>query len=247
MQQCILRRLLRALVTLVGVSWLIFGIMWLIPGDVAIAILGEGANAERIAMLRAQLGLNDPWYVQDGRWAKDMVREHGGTSLCIANKPVKDLLGEQDPVTVNLAVDTMTIAIIVGVTLGTSSGLWSDTWLDDLCRLFSVTGLSVPVCWLGMLLLLTLVRVFAWTSVLVWMHPLHDVWGNRRQMVWPAVTLGSFQVAFIARMTRSSLLGSHPHRDDWEWTVGCPAGWGGGHGARVERARVGHLAGQWRD
>ena len=95
-----LRRLLRALVTLVGVSWLMFGILWRIPGDVAIAILGEGANAERIALLRAQLGLNDPWYVQDGRWAKDMVREHGGTSLCLANKPVKDLLVEQDLVTV---------------------------------------------------------------------------------------------------------------------------------------------------
>jgi peptide/nickel transport system permease protein len=165
-----LRRLLRALVTLVGVSWLMFGILWRIPGDVAIAILGEGANAERIAVWRAQLGLKDPWYVQDGRWAKDMVREHVGTSLCIANKSVKDLLVEQDSVTVHLAVDTMTIAIIVGVTLGTSSGLWSDTWLDDLCRLFSVTGLSVPVCWVGMLLL-TLVRVFAWTPALVWMPP----------------------------------------------------------------------------
>ena len=126
-----------------------------------------------------------------------MVRGHLGTSLCIANKPVKDLLVEQEPVTVNLAVDTMTIAVIVGVTLGTISGIWSDTWLDYLCRIFSVTGLSVPVCWLGMLLL-TLVRVFAWTPVLVWMNPLHDVWGNRRQMFWPAVTLGSFQVAFIA-------------------------------------------------
>src|SRR6266852_9836121 len=92
MQQCILRRLPLALVTLVGVSWLIFGIMWLIPGDVAIAILCEGANAERIAVLREQLGLNDPWYVQYGRWAKDMVRGHLGTSLFLANKPVKDLI-----------------------------------------------------------------------------------------------------------------------------------------------------------
>ncbi len=91
MQPCIRRRLLLALVTLVGVSWLMFGILWLIPGDVAIAILGEGATAERIAVLREQMGLNDPWYGQYGRWATDMARGHWGTSRFIANKSVKDL------------------------------------------------------------------------------------------------------------------------------------------------------------
>ena len=70
MKQFILRRLLLAVVTLIGVSWLIFAIMWMIPGDVAIAILGDGANPERVAALREQMGLNDPWYVQYGRWAK---------------------------------------------------------------------------------------------------------------------------------------------------------------------------------
>ena len=206
MKQFILRRLLLAVVTLIGVSWLIFAIMWMIPGDVAISILGDGANPERVAALRAQMGLNDPWYVQYGRWAKDIVRGDLGTSLFIANKPVKDLIAEHLPITVNLAVYTMTVAVIVGVTLGTISGIWHDTMLDYICRVFSVTGLSVPVFWLGIMLLLTLVRVFAWTPELVWISPLQDFWGNLRQMVCPAVTLGYFQVAFIARMTRSSLL-----------------------------------------
>jgi peptide/nickel transport system permease protein len=206
MQQFILRRLLLAVVTLIGVSWLIFAIMWMIPGDVAIAILGDGANPERVAALREQMGLNDPWYVQYGRWAKDMVRGDLGTSLFLANKPVKDLIAEHLPITVNLAVYTMTVAVIVGVTLGTISGIWHDTVLDYVCRVFSVTGLSVPVFWLGIMLLLTLVRVFAWTPELVWISPLQDFWGNLRQMICPAVTLGYFQVAFIARMTRSSLL-----------------------------------------
>jgi peptide/nickel transport system permease protein len=206
MKQFILRRLLLAVVTLFGVSWLIFGIMWMIPGDVAIAILGDGANLERIAALREQMGLNDPWYVQYGRWAKDIVTGDLGTSLFIANKPVKDLIAEHLPITVNLAVYTMTVAVIVGVTLGTISGIWHDTMLDYVCRVFSVTGLSVPVFWLGIMLLLTLVRVFAWTPELVWISPFQDFWGNLRQMLCPAVTLGYFQVAFIARMTRSSLL-----------------------------------------
>ena len=206
MQQFILRRLLLAAVTLIGVSWLIFAIMWMIPGDVAISILGDGANPERVAALREQMGLNDPWYVQYGRWAKDIVRGDLGTSLFIANKPVKDLIAEHLPITVNLAVYTMTVAVIVGVTLGTISGIWHDTVLDYVCRVFSVTGLSVPVFWLGIMLLLTLVRVFAWTPELVWISPFQDFWGNLRQMLCPAVTLGYFQVAFIARMTRSSLL-----------------------------------------
>jgi peptide/nickel transport system permease protein len=94
MKQFILRRPLLAVVTLIGVSWLIFAILWMIPGDVAIAILGDGANPERVAALRAQMGLNDPWYVQYGRWAKDMVRGDLGTSLFIANKPVNDLIAE---------------------------------------------------------------------------------------------------------------------------------------------------------
>ncbi len=206
MKQFIIRRLLLAVVTLVGVSWLIFAIMWMIPGDVAVSILGDGANPERIAALREQMGLNDPWYVQYGRWAKDIVRGDLGTSLFIANKSVKDLIAEHLPITVNLAVYTMTVAVMVGVTLGTISGIWHDTALDYICRVFSVTGLSVPVFWFGIMILLTLVRVFAWTPELVWINPFHDFWGNLRQMFCPAVTLGYFQVAFIARMTRSSLL-----------------------------------------
>src|SRR5499427_2076775 len=158
MRQFIVRRLLLAIVTLIGVSWLIFAIMWMIPGDVAVAILGDGANPERIAALREQMGLNDPWYVQYGRWAKDIVRGHLGTSLFLANKPVKDLIIEHLPITVNLAVYTMTVAVVLGVTLGTISGIWHETMLDYICRVFSVIGLSVPVFWLGIMVLLALVR-----------------------------------------------------------------------------------------
>jgi peptide/nickel transport system permease protein len=206
MRQYITRRLFLAVVTLIGVSWLIFFIMWIIPGDVAVAILGDGANADTIATLRQQMGLDDPWYVQYWRWARNMATGELGRSLFIANRSVKELMVEHFPITLNLAVYTMTVAVMLGVTLGTISGIWHDTWLDYLCRVCSVTGLSIPVFWLGIMILLTLVRVFAWTPELVWISPFQDFWGNLRQMCWPAVTLGCFQVAFIARMTRSSLL-----------------------------------------
>lgn len=206
MKQYIVRRLLLAIVTLIGVSLLIFCIMWIIPGDVAVAILGEGANPERIAALRESMGLNAPWYVQYGRWVKDMTSGNLGTSLFLANRSVKQLIAEHLPITVNLAVYTMVFAVLVGVPLGTISGIWRDSWVDYLCRVFSVAGLSVPVFWLGIMILLTLVQVFAWTPQLVWVSPFDNLWGNVQQMFWPAITLGYFQVAFIARMTRSSLL-----------------------------------------
>jgi peptide/nickel transport system permease protein len=206
MQQYITRRILLALVTLLGVSWLIFLIMWIIPGDVAVSILGDGANPETVATLRQQMGLDDPWYVQYGRWARSMATGNLGYSLFMANRSVKELMVEHFPITLNLAIYTMTVAVILGVILGTVSGIWRETWLDYVCRVFSVAGLSIPVFWLGIMILLTLVRVFAWTPELIWISPFQDFWGNLRQMCWPAVTLGCFQVAFIARMTRSSLL-----------------------------------------
>jgi peptide/nickel transport system permease protein len=206
MRQYITRRIFLAVVTLIGVSWLIFFIMWIIPGDVAVAILGDGANPDTVATLRQQMGLDDPWYVQYWRWARNMASGELGRSLFIANRSVKELMVEHFPITLNLAVYTMTVAVMLGVTLGTISGIWHDTWLDYLCRVCSVTGLSIPVFWLGIMILLTLVRVFAWTPELVWISPFQNFWGNLRQMCWPAVTLGCFQVAFIARMTRSSLL-----------------------------------------
>lgn len=206
MQQFILRRLLLAVVTLIGVSWLIFFIMWIIPGDIAIAILGDGANPETIATLHKNMGLDDPWYVQYGRWVASLFRGDLGRSLFIANRSVKELMVEHFPITLNLALYTMSVAVVVGVGLGTVSGIWRETWLDYFCRVFSVAGLSIPVFWLGIMILLTLVRVFAWTPPLVWISPFDNLWGNLQQMCWPAVTLGFFQVAFIARMTRSSLL-----------------------------------------
>jgi peptide/nickel transport system permease protein len=206
MRYYITRRLLLAGLTLIGVSWLIFFIMWIIPGDIAVAILGDGANPERIAALREQMGLNKPWYVQYGRWVTDMARGDLGTSLFIANRPVKQLIIEHLPITINLAVYTMVFAVVVGLALGTLSGIYHDTWVDYLCRVFSVVGLSVPVFWLGIMMLLTLVRVFGWTPELVWVSPFESVWRNVQQMFWPAAALGYFQVAFIARMTRSSLL-----------------------------------------
>ena len=206
MKQYINRRLLLAIPTLVGVSLLIFVIMAVIPGDVALAILGEAANPETVAALREQLGLNDPWYEKYGRWVRDMVTFDLGDSLIVKGVPMTDLIVERFPVTLNLAIYTMVIAALVGVPMGPLNAIRHNTWLDYVLRVVSVVGLSVPVFWLGLMIMLGLVRTFTWTPELQWVSPFEDPWRNFKQMIWPAFTLGYFQVAFIARMTRSALL-----------------------------------------
>jgi peptide/nickel transport system permease protein len=199
--------LILAIPTLVGVSLLIFFIMAVVPGDVAIAILGEGANSENVAIVREQLGLNDAWYVRYGRWIRDLATFGDlGESVFMQGIPVADLIVEHFPVTLNLAVYTTIVAVLVAVPLGTISAISHNTWLDYLLRGFSIIGLSVPVFWLGLMIVLALVTWFKWIPEVQWVSPFVDPWTNLKQMIWPTLTLSYFQVAFIARMTRSALL-----------------------------------------
>lgn len=196
-----------AVPTLIGVSLIIFVIMAIMPGDVALARLGEAANPETLQIVRDQLGLNDPWYERYGRWVRDMVTFGDlGESVFRQGILVNDLIAEHFPVTLNLAVYTMIVAILLGVPLGTISAVRHNTWVDYFLRVFSIVGLSVPVFWLGIMIILAQVSWFNWSPAVQWVSPFDDFWGNMERMFWPSITLGYFQVAFIARMTRSSLL-----------------------------------------
>ena len=201
------RRVAMAVPTLIGVSLIIFLIMDIMPGDVALARLGEAANPETLQMVRDQLGLNDPWYQRYGRWVKDLITFGDlGESVFRQGVTVASLIGEHFPVTFNLAVYTMIVAILLGVPLGTISAVRHNSWLDYFLRVFSIVGLSVPVFWLGIMIILAQVSWFNWSPEVQWVSPFEDFWANMKRMFWPSITLGYFQVAFIARMTRSSLL-----------------------------------------
>jgi peptide/nickel transport system permease protein len=165
------------------------------------------ATVEAADALREDLGLNDPWYERYGRWVRDMSTFGDlGTSLFNTRRPIKELVSQHFPVTLNLTIYAMMISIVVGMTLGTISAIRHDTWIDYVARVFSIIGLSVPVFWLGIMIMLALALTWGWQANWVWVGPFNDPWGNLQQMFWPAVTLGYFQVAFIARMTRSQLL-----------------------------------------
>ena len=202
----ILRRVLLAIPTLIGASLVIFIIMAIIPGDLAISILGRGATPEGVAALREELGLNDPWYERYGDWIANMVTGDLGDSVVLTRRPIAGLIADHFPVTLNLVIYAMFVSFIIGVILGAISAIYHDTWIDYAARIFSVMGLSIPVFWLGIVIMIVLAIAFNYQADWQYVSPFENLGANLEMMLWPSITLAYFLVAFTARMTRSSLL-----------------------------------------
>jgi ABC-type dipeptide/oligopeptide/nickel transport system permease component len=191
-------RLLAAIPTILGVSVLVFASLYLLPGDPVQALAGEvPLERERVEALREQLGLNDPPWEQYGRFALDAIQGDLGTSLK-SRRPVLDEILTFLPATLQLTTAAMVFAVIVGVTLGAVAAIRAHTWVDTLTMLLALGGVSVPVFWMGLMLLL----VFA-----VWLGlvPSTGTEGIER-LILPAFTLGYGAAAIIARLTRSAML-----------------------------------------
>lgn len=194
----ILRRLLALIPVLFGVSFLVFAAMYIVPGDAVDAMLAEsGASAERLAELRDQLGLDDPFLVQYGRFLERMLRGDLGESL-VTGRSVRSQLATQLPATIELTLAALLITIIVGVPLGLLAAVKRGTPLDSVSMIVALVGVSMPNFWLGLLFIMFFSLQLGW-------FPASGT-GGFRHLVMPAVTLGVSGVAIIARITRSSLL-----------------------------------------
>jgi peptide/nickel transport system permease protein len=194
----ILRRLLILVPVVIGVSFLVFAAMYLLPGDAVDSMLAErGASAEELARLRSQLGLDQPFLVQYGRFLQRLVTGDLGASI-VSGRPVADQIASQWPATIQLTLASLAIAVIVGVPLGVLAAVKRGTWIDSLSMVVALVGVSMPNFWLGLLLILTFSLQLGW-------FPASGT-GDWRYLVLPAVTLGFSGVAIIARITRSSLL-----------------------------------------
>ena len=194
----ITRRLIILVPVIVGVSFLVFAAMYILPGDAVDSMLAErGASAEELARLRDQLGLDDPFFVQYGRFIERLASGDLGTSL-VTGRKVVDQISSQLPATVELTLAALFIAVVVGVPLGVLSAVRRGTWIDSLSMIVALLGVSMPNFWLGLLLILTFSLQLGW-------FPAAGT-GDWRYLVLPAVTLGFSGVAIIARITRSSLL-----------------------------------------
>jgi ABC-type dipeptide/oligopeptide/nickel transport system permease component len=193
----IVRRLLLSIPTLFGVLVVAFLLLFVAPGDPVQAMVGERADEQTIARLREELRLNDPLYVQFGHYLGGIVKGDLGKSY-ITNRPIRRDILERFPKTLQLAGAAMLLATICGVTLGIFSARNPGGFVDRFGLAVAYLGISFPVYWVGLLLIL----LFAVT--LHWLPP--SGFGGARYLVLPALALGMRSIAFLARMTRSSML-----------------------------------------
>ena len=208
MQGYILRRLLYAIPTVIGVSLIIFLAMRVVPGDPVVVMFGdepELIRAEDRAKIEADLGLSDPLAVQYGKWMKDIGTGKLGVSFWRGDT-VADLIKRRGPLTIEIAVLAIILAWVIGVPVGILSALHQNSAADYLARFFTVLFLAIPSFWLASLAVLVLVLVWGWGAPLgvidVWEDPIQ----NLQIVLRPAIVLGLAVSAYIARMTRSSLL-----------------------------------------
>ena len=191
------RRLVATVPTLFGVLVVAFLLLNVAPGDPVAAMVGERADAATIARLRAELHLDDPLPVQFGHYVWGAVRGDFGRSY-ITQRPIARDLEERFPKTVQLALAAMALAALAGITLGVLSAIRPGGAMDRVAMLLSYVGVSFPVYWVGLLLIL----LFA--VMLRWLPPSGS--GGLAYLLLPALTLGMRSVAFLARMTRAAML-----------------------------------------
>ncbi len=173
MRTYILKRLLLIVPTLLGAATLVFVIMRVIPGDVALLILGgdQGQiDQKQLVAMRQQLGLDQPLYVQFGTWLWGVLRFDFGKSLW-TGQPVIDELAIRLPLSLELALLATMVSVIISIPLGMLAAVRQDSWVDYLVRVVSIGGLAIPGFWVGILCILFLVIVFGWGPPLEFTPP----------------------------------------------------------------------------
>jgi len=220
-----IRRSLTIVPVLLGVSLLVFSFIHLIPGDPALTMLGERATPEKVAEVRARLGLDRPIWQQYVLYIGKALRGDLGVSIIRGDPVASDLL-RRFPATVELATASMVVAIALGIPIGVASAVWRNSLLDSLARLGALTGVSMPIFWLGLVLawffgvqlrvLPTGFRLSSGTAFVPWTNfvildaILQGDWPTLadavRHLILPALALATIPLAVIARMTRASML-----------------------------------------
>jgi peptide/nickel transport system permease protein len=208
MRTYVLKRLLLMVPTLLGVATLVFLLLRVLPGDVVLLRLaGEGGKVadEVLRAERARLGLDHALWRQYVDWIWGLVRGDLGLSMW-TGRPVAQEIRIRMTLSVELTLLATLLAVAVSIPLGTLAALRRATWVDYLLRVFSISGLSLPSFWLGVLIVLMLLRLFAWSPPLTFTAFWQDPVANLSQLVWPVLVVGFRSAALSARMMRSALL-----------------------------------------
>jgi peptide/nickel transport system permease protein len=203
----------------------VFGFIHLIPGDPAVTMLGERATPEKVAEVRARLGLDRPLWEQYVRYVGRVIRGDLGVSIVRGDPVLTDLL-RRFPATVELATAAIVVAVGLGIPIGVASAVWRNSVVDSLARLGALIGVSMPIFWLGVMLawffgvtlrvlptgfrLDTGAAFVPWTNFVIVDAALQGNWrvlvDALRHLILPTLALATIPLAIVARMTRASML-----------------------------------------
>lgn len=221
----IIRRLLLLIPVLFGVSLATFVVMHLFTTDPAEIILGQHATVERAAALREEMGLNKPIYIQFGDYLSGALQGDLGKSV-ITKSSISEELIKRFPATVELAFAAIFIATVLGITLGTISAVKQNSILDYGTMVAALMGVSMPIFWLGLMMIIIFSVTLGWLPssgrIAIGMQPdsitglyildslltgnMESLWDAFQHLIMPAMALGSYSTAIIARMTRATML-----------------------------------------
>lgn len=198
MLRYIIKRILSLIPVLIGVTFITFTLLYMTPGDPAKIILGESAPQEAIDQVREEMGLNDPFLVQYFHFMKRLIFHQDMGKSYITKMSVFDRIMEAFPATLKLAFLSVFIAVLIGIPLGIVSAVKQYSLFDNITLIFGLIGISMPVFWLGLLLILLFSVKLHWLPA--------SGFSNFNQMILPALSLSAQSIAVIMRMTRSSML-----------------------------------------
>ncbi|MBC8389327.1 MAG: ABC transporter permease [Actinobacteria bacterium] len=195
----IIKRILQIIPVIIGVTLILFLLMYVIPEDPARLILQKGATEEALQNLRVKMGIDKPLYVQYWRYMKQLAKGDLGTSYRY-RRPVNSILADHYPNSIKLALAAILIEILIGLIAGIISAVKKYSFWDVLVTVSTTLAVCVPVFWLGMIMQVIFGLKLGWLP----MSGMGD--GGLVYYILPAVTLASVSTAFVARMTRSSML-----------------------------------------
>jgi peptide/nickel transport system permease protein len=226
----IIRRLIQGIFVLIIMSLIVFFAMRLLPGDPLVIFMGQQASSgsmsqEQMESMRHEYGLDKPLMVQYFSWMGGVFRGDLGKSIYYHQK-VGSLLGQRFPITLHLGLSAFIIANVFGILLGVLAGIRRGTWIDTVSTTLANIGITIPVFWLGILMIYTLGLKLHLLPIYGYTSPFKDFWLSTRQAIMPVLCLAITSLAYTARQTRSAML--EVIRQDYIRTA-----WSKGLGERV--------------
>src|SRR6267154_935997 len=201
----ILRRLLSTIPVMAIVALFVFSLLYIAPGDPAVVIAGDQASPADVERIRQSLGLDRPFLVQFGSWLWHILHFDLGTSI-FTNLPVSSLIAQRIEPTLSLMAVTLVLTIVIAVPLGVVAEWKAGSWVDSTIMAFAVFAFSLQVFVLGYLLAYVFALQFEWLPVQGYTPLAQGFWPWLKNLILPAVALGSVYIALIARITRASML-----------------------------------------